>query len=252
MHISRLLTIGFALTLVPLFSASSQSVTNTVSGIQQFEDEKGRSPVLTVTAENLGERVQIRADVLQRHEDLKQFPIQVDFYINRRLFSQQLRAPELTGPLGVDVGPDIASLPFNYAVVAKVLTPNGRPFTSMLSGAVFSNDFTALLDCTLSLQGEGDAAEFVANNVGTVQTGNDSFQLTFEAEAIQDDSVLDVSVAVTASETSASGTLTFSQQGNALTSRSEQISGTIEQTNTGRLELLDAASSDGAIALRCS
>jgi len=248
----------FALLTVMLFSlvalpCSAQEVTNRTVGISGDMDYRDRSPDLGVTVVPHGNRVQILADAHVPNEKYARYPLQFDFYVNRRLFSSQMRTTELPGAVGIDVFPDVATTPFNYTVVARVITPNGRYFTTVLQGAVFSSNLLTTLDCTV-LTGGIDGVEYVTNGVSTTQRSNEGFALNFRAIPITGDGrslEVDASLALTGDGIVAGMVATApSADSSALLSRN--VSGTVELSAGGSLESFDVQSDDGAIALRCS
>ena len=117
--------------------AFAQKVTNTVAGIAGEDPEQGRSPALTVSTEKFDGFVQILADSFQRNSEYTQYPTRFEFYVNGRLISTQIRTEELPRGIGVDVTEETAPLPFNYSVLAQVITPQGELYSTILNGAVF-------------------------------------------------------------------------------------------------------------------
>jgi hypothetical protein len=120
----------------------AQNRSITASGVSGHEDGKHRSPVLTASANVQGNQIQILADAFQRVPDYRDYPIQFDFFINRRLYSSQLRSKEQPGPIGIDVSKDMFQLPLHYAVLAKIITPQGNYFSSIVYGIINADGTT--------------------------------------------------------------------------------------------------------------
>ncbi|MCB0354069.1 MAG: hypothetical protein KDD64_11105 [Bdellovibrionales bacterium] len=239
------------LALTPL---SAQENTFHQIGIAGKDDSKGRTPDLFVRTIVKEGRVQILADARQRHEDLVDFPIQFDFFINRKLFTSQIRSPELPGPIGVDIGPDIAPVPFNYMIVATTLTPNGRPFTTVLPGAVFASNLARTFDCTVLVGGE-NGNEYLKNDASSSQLGNDTFSLSFDAKSLTDSDTLTVTGTFTVSGgTEVSGKVTYlsSAQGSVAASKDLSGSASFSESSSEQLQSLTLLSGDDQFQIRCS
>lgn len=233
-------------------SQSTASSRNTLvsEGVEGVLDSDGRAPVLTVSTTVTDENVKIVADEYNRHEHYRRYPVKFEFYINRALFSTQIRSKALPGPVGVDVGPDIAVPPFNYTVVATVLVPNRR-FSTVIEGAVFSNNLVNLYDCTLTVQGinDADTRVFVGNAVEPVQRDNASIALQYETESVSGDQTADVSAVVVFAGEVTSGSLTIVR--NDVTQR-VNTSGTAERDEQGAVTGFNLSSEDGTVQLVCS
>ncbi len=242
----RIAGVLFALTLCAS-QASAEGERLVAQGVAGDMDAHNRSPVLTVSTEINENNVKILADAFQQHPEYRQYPIRFDFYIDRKLFSTQLRSPELPGAVGVDIGPDIAVPPFNYAVVAEVVHPN-RNFTSVIQGAVFTTALAQTFDCTLTLSA-GDAEEiYVQNGVQSIQSANNLFSISFEANRENGDGTVAVAAAaqVTGEDVVVVAKLLKDEQ-----QTQTELTGTatIEQ---GNLTAFKATSADGNTELSCS
>ena len=75
--------------------------TNTVEGVSGDIDKKHRGPSLSVNAYAEGSGAKILADAYVPNTEFTSYLIRFDFYINRRLFSSQIRSKELSGAIGV-------------------------------------------------------------------------------------------------------------------------------------------------------
>lgn len=234
--------------------SNSAGVTNTSFGVSNRDDKLGRSPVVTVTTipgSTLEEATKILIDAYERNPEYRLYPMSFDIYINRKLFSSQFRSSTLPGPIGVDVGTDVATLPFNYTVIAKVITPNGNPFTTVFEGAVFASQLSASLDCTVTFVGS-ETTSYVKNNVSINQTGNDSFSVQLEgAEQVGSDSKLDANLQASVSGTSASGSLSTTVDGLESTARVTVVSGSASLSSSSSA-FIDMASTDGSVNFSCS
>lgn len=246
--------------LLIIFSelAVAQSrVTNVREGIADDIDKKRRGPLVTVTTVNENGVVKLLVDAVQQNSEFVQYPIQFDFFINRRLFTSQFRSPELPGPIGVDIGPDVATPPFNYAIVAKVLHPNGT-YTTVFTGAAFASNLVETFDCSLTIEtpASGDqepqTTVFTANDVTTSQTGNNSLGISFlQANNEDNTEEADLSAAFSISGTDISGSLTITRESGTPTTVA--VTGTAEQSDDGtEIVSLDVSSEDELISLSCS
>jgi hypothetical protein len=240
------------------------SVTMTTSGVSGDEDKFSRNPTLTVTHQIVNEsatepsRVKLLVDAYTVDDTFSKYPLRFDFFVNRKLFSTQIRSPELPGAVGVDIGTDIASPPFNYTVVATVLHPN-RSFTTVLNGAVFSSDLIRKLDCSVTKPAATEGAEdvFTASSVDSLQKGNDTIALKYNANgaggSLEDEIVVDLTLAEVPStsqsgDISISGTISTTGGGKDVAA---EVEGTATFTN-GALTGLEVASGDDVVSLSCS
>jgi len=153
-------------------------------GIAGDIDKHHRAPILSVSTETTADGARILVDTSVPDPVYAKYPVRVDFFVNRKLFSSQIRSPELPGALGVDVPSALAALPFNYSVVATLVQPN-RTFTTVINGAAFANTLGKVYDCTLTLPGEvnsGDgvsSVEYLAESIPSSQTGPASIYFAF-------------------------------------------------------------------------
>ncbi len=241
-----------------LYAQDTQSQsTNTVIGVSGRDDKQSRSPVVTVTAIPGSTNTRLLVDAYQRNDEYQKYPMQFDFYINRRLFSSQYRSDRLPGAVGVDIGPDIATLPFNYAVIVKVLTPHGDSYTTVVESAVFASFLNGRLDCTVSFV-SSENSDFVKNSVDITQIGNSSLQLSFDnASAIASSNTVSASLTATVDTESSdttptmTGTLTTTLNGSAASLRVESVSGSATLGDNG-IAGISLSSEDGSLTLTCS
>jgi len=227
----------------------------TTEGVVGDIDKHRRGPQLSVSTE-VGENVvQILADASMPNSQFAKYPLQFDFFINRRLFSSQVRSIELPGPIGVDVGSDIATPPFNYTVVAKVLHPNSV-YTTVIQGAVYANDYTTTFtECTLTTVVTSDDLDlddvttiYSAEDVLMNQVSNGNVSMSFSAASSDASTKVDSSLAISGSEVS--GTITTSSLGVL------DVAGLVTlpagTTTVQGVTSLNVESVDGAVALKCS
>lgn len=215
----------------------------TTEGIANTLDKKSRGPILTVQEVHRPGRVTLLVDVAHRRDDLKPYPFQIDYYINRQHFTSQFRSPELTGALGVDIGSDVAVPPFNYAIVAKVLHPNNI-WTTVAQGAAYPQDLdggaaAVRYDCDLE-RGEEIA---IGENLRLVTTGTNTYSLSIE----DSDSELEAAtVSLTIVDGSGSGTVTFGDD------EPISITGELAVDSSGQIESVDMTNEDEDVNLLCS
>lgn len=250
-------------------------------------DKQHRGPNLTVgvQAQQNAAKILVAGKVLNK--DYEHFPIRYQFFINRQLFRTQVSSPELPGPIGVDIGSDIATVPFNYTIVAEVLHPNRR-FTTVVQGAVTQADVivapttqvvTSLVDqCTLTLNlGEDNETTYSASQVTFKRSGTDVTAVFLASNSDSSESAApgsnatDVQIRLSLEETDSSqntqlerdvdGTLIYVTD-DTVTSISVEGSFTLgnnEQASTGGGPLADydlaelslLSSDDAAIELDC-
>ncbi len=112
-----------------------ESLTLTTEGISGEADKGRRSPVLSASTSVGTGNVKILVDAYVPSPQYQKFPIKFEIFVNRKLIVTQIRSTELPGPIGIDVGSNIATPPFNYSIVATLLHPN-RQYTTVLNAAV--------------------------------------------------------------------------------------------------------------------
>lgn len=242
MHLlNRLLSVAFIGSLLLSGDISlAQSEIQKAEGVRGDTDKKRRNPIIFVSKTVTAGNVKILADSFVPNPEYRNYPVQFDFYVNRRLFSTQFRSVELPGPVGIDVGPDV-TLPFTFAVVARVLHPN-RHFTSVITGAVFASTLEGSLDCSLSVGSD----DFEALDATISQVGNNGFTMDFTASGAAGDAT--VAASFTVSDATASGTLLIVRDG---TQQTAVVSGDIEASESG-VASLSVSSEDETTVLDCS
>lgn len=226
--------------------------TTGVEGVAGDIDGRRRSPVLLVSTHVRGDISIILADANVPNDDMAKYPIQFDFYINRRLYSSQFRSPEQPGAVGVELGSDIAALPYNFAVVAKVIHPN-RVFSTVFQGVVeqlpYNLSFTS---CTLTQSDSEDSdTASTAQGVNSIQQGSTALTVTFspvgEGESVPSRVAVGLNVVPTAEKAgsvSGSAVLTVAEE-----ELSYEVSGTIDYNPNE--PTLSIESDDGEITVQC-
>lgn len=245
-------TVTFLVVGIITFAAGAwaQSIVHTTEGVSGDRDKKRRNPVISVDRQIKNGNVQLLVDAHVPSEDYRKYPIRFEFYLNRRLHVTQIRSQELPGPVGIDIGPDVATLPFNYTVVARVLHPN-RTFTTVLNGAAYNNELSGLLDCIFT-QVSGEKEQVLTlSPANALQTGNNSFALDLRADNTSNSGgELTIRAELIANESNSTGTLIISQADIATTT---PVTGVIEQTESGGpITAIEVSDSDGLTTLVCS
>lgn len=240
----------------------------TTEGISGDSDKKRRGPILSVgvhrnqvdgsATRGRTANTTLLVDAVVPNGEYAKYPIRFDFYVNRKLVSSQLRSTELPGPIGLEVTPDMGTIPFNYSVVATLLSPN-REFTTILNGAVTSAapspipETGKLSSCTLEIVPQADAelTVYIANTVTVTSAANGSFTVSFETSTLDDGSQgspVTANATITVTDGAASGTLTTSVAGN---NQTVNLSGSASVENN-ELASLEVTPDVGATALSCS
>lgn len=229
----------------PLLAQEGARATRIVGeGISGDIDKHRRSPIVQVSPRFEGATVKLLVDAYQPNREFERYPLQFDFFINRKLFTSQVRSPELPGPIGVDIGPDIATPPFNYVIVAKVLHPN-RTFTTVVQGAVFQGALELSLEsCSVTEVVDGDDRLYVANSITGYQAGNDQLEIRFDAERSDGAEVLPVRLTLATNADEANGTIKLRG------SQERAVSGSVTRVDNV-LDALSMSSSNGAISVTC-
>jgi hypothetical protein len=219
-------------------------------GVAGDADAKRRAPVLTVSVERTSGGVKLLADAFQISPEFREYPIRFEFFVNRQLFATQYRSPGLDGPVGVDVGPDSGTPPFNFSVIATVVHPN-RSFSSAVEGAVFAaNLITTFESCTLTQSvGADDATIYVGEKVVTTQSGNNQVALSFTGKSEDGEQEITIAGAFTVNGEKSEGTVTTTDE--AADSTTTAVEGTATSDATSLSEL-DLSSTDGTLTVKCS
>lgn len=250
-RIIRILFLALGLIVLAPHIASAQKITTTTEGLAGERDSRRRGPVLSVSHElTEGGGARLLADFNIPHPDYRHYPVRVEFYVNRRLFSSQIRSAELPGPIGIDLGPDQVTIPFNYTVIATVLHPN-RSFPTVLNGAVFSNDLVGTFNCRVTFSPNSDnEATYRVNDVKSTQSGNNSFALTFLAKNSENGDQIQVA-AVVSNDGTGNGSSDVRITRNDLT-QTHAMSGTVASNDDSQIESFNLATSDKAIEFACN
>lgn len=230
---------------------------NIAEGIGNTTDKKLRAPTMTVDTRVSPGNVKILVDAYVKNSEYTEYPIEFRFFVNRKLFATQIRSKELTGPIGVDIGSDIASPPFNYSIVATLLHPN-RQFVTIAQGAVYANSFSGVLDCTLSVTETASdtttdpvTTEYTASAVTISQSSNNSIIFNFEgtsSTAADPDKKANISLDVNTTDNSLSGTVEIDDD----IENPVSVSGTLEtDASTSELTSVSVQSSDGLTSVVC-
>ena len=233
------------------FIGTAQAQTKETIGIETTEglhfDIRHRYAKLSVTENITDGNVQLLANVFVESDSTKLYPVKLEFFVNGQLFATQITSASLPRPVGVDIGTDIATVPFNYTVVASVLHPN-RTIHSILEGVAFGSNLQSTLDCTLTLDVDSETpSEFTADDINTTQTGSNTFDLVFDA-INSDAETLTVTTTVNVSEDNASALLDLN---NGTTNSQVSVSGTAVTGEDG-LNSFEMQSESGATTLSCS
>jgi hypothetical protein len=222
--------------------------TTSAEGVAGTIDKKRRGPLVSVQQVHRPDRVTILVDATHPRDDLKPYPIQLDYYVNRHLFTSQVRSPELPGALGVDIGADVATPPFNFTVVAKVLHPNST-WTTVVQGAAEPQQFdngnddvasSGVYDCDLT-RGEDSA---LGESIAITKGGTNTYAFTISDSTSEN--LSSTGVALTVSGTTGSATLTFND------AESSEVSGSVLYDSNGNITELDLTNEDGEAELFCS
>jgi hypothetical protein len=241
------------LTATPIITALPTDTLLQTEGIGGDIDRDDRDPRITFSVNVKSDgSAKILVNGKVPNEEYQKYPIQYDFFINNRLFSSQVTSLQLPGPIGIDVGADVAPLPFNYTIKATVLHPN-RSFTSMAFGAVDESmiveatptpeptsigtpstggNGTSVLDCTVSYDNTGteNFTDYTNRNVTISQSGS-LISAVFSATSSDGASSVDVEIAVTAGGSTGDAT--------------RPLSGTVQVRSAGST---DNVTIDGEIA----
>lgn len=189
-----------------LFASTSFAQTLTNEGIAGHLDKQRRGPVLTVNATSSDGAGKILADAYVPYEELNKYPIRFEFYINGELKSSQLRSPELKRAVGLDVPSTMATIPFNYQVVATLLTPN-RVYPTVIQGAVYENTLGGIIPCEVTATVDGSTKTFTNDSVSIAQTSGNTFDLSFVAQSTTDGEYEVSGTLTTGAESTISGDL---------------------------------------------
>ncbi len=246
------LSVIVALVLIGLpFSVASQESASpgilSVEGVSGDVDVKGRDPILSFSKEVFSDSSRILVDAYVKNEGYSKYPIRFEFYVNNRLISNQIRSKELPGAIGITLDKSQYPIPYNFTIIASLITPN-RNFNTAAYGAVTGSELSARLSCTLLLQTAGeDPIEYSAEGVAVGQSTDGSAFLNFTGTSVEG-AVRTATANLAVVGQSATGTVSYEGTGD---SGAAQVSGEATLTN-GNLSAIDVSSVDGAVALACS
>ena len=231
-----------ALTLsIPVYATPSLSV----SGISGDTDLKDRSPLLTYTKDVTSTQSKISASATVVNDGYKKYPIRYDFYINGELFSSQVTSTELPLTPTITLDRTDHPLPYNYTIVATLITPN-RTISTTSYGSVVESEVGIPRACTLtSTDSSLPSPSYTASSVSF---SGDSTKLntTFTGVASDGNGDKDFTVTLTISNgTTATGTISIS----ALKTDAS-VSGTVTFTD-GVLSAVQVNNTDSTITLDC-
>jgi len=233
---------------------SSNAAVIESEGISGDIDKKRRGPAVSVRTEYVpasngsAESMKILADAYIPSPDYQKYPIKFEWYINRTLFTTQWRSEGLPGPIGIDVPASVATIPFNYTLVATLLHPN-REFTTVIEGAAFATNVGTTFSCSLAKPGtEPDVSLiYVDSKASVTQTGNNSLTLSFSSSTLDDGTEADAVTAnasISVSDQTSSGELTVNSDS------AVAVSGTATSSN-GSITAFSVQSEDQSLDLTC-
>lgn len=177
-------------TVLLLFTLPAFAETLSTQGVGGTMDAHGRSPILTVYTEEGNGTVTISADAYVKHSKYIKYPIRYQFFVNKELVSTQFSSPELPGTAKVVVDEKMATIPFNYSVIADLIYPN-RTFSSVIQAAVEKNYVKPNYSCDLTISdGEGESVTYSTELAKTNPSTVSSFGLSFEASDDEETKVI--------------------------------------------------------------
>jgi len=223
----------------------------TTEGVNGDTDKKKRNPVISYQTVYEGSTIKLLVDGFVPNPDFQKYPLQFDFFVNRRLFSSQIRSSQQPGAVGVDIGPDIAVPPFNISITAKVLHPNSL-YLSVAEGQVLPRKSSSDLNCELLITagGESVSKDYFDDSIVLQDGGSGSIAFTFDGTDSTGTSII-APVALTNSGGMASGTISIASTSIPL-SGSVTESGASETQTTAKISAINLTSEDGLNVLNCS
>ena len=231
-----------------LIKAHAYADVATYEGVSGDGDKGRRGPVLSVSHSVDSNGATILVDAYTPSSEFTKYPIRFDFFVNRSLYASQLRSSEQPGAIGVTVPAAVATVPFNFTIIATVLHPN-RLYTTVAEGKVFTSDLSTTLTCTVTTAGSADVEgnEYTVANISTSQSGNANFSFSFSAAATDSAPGASVSVNLTTNDTNATGTITINEDG---TESSSDVSGLVER-QSDQLTFIELSSDGAAPSITC-
>lgn len=128
---------GFLSTIIAAYAFAGPITTT--EGISGDVDLHDRNPTLSFGKDVFSDSSRILVDAVVQNGELSKYPIRFDFFINGNLVLSQFRSQELNIPVGITLTKVEYPLPYNYTIVATLVTPN-RNFTTTAYGAVTEAD----------------------------------------------------------------------------------------------------------------
>lgn len=250
--------------------AIAEPVRSSVEGVQGYLDKDRRSPVLTVSHEVFEDNTEILADAHMLNGSLSEFPIQFDFYVDRKLFDSQYRSVGQTGPVGIRVPSSVTPAPFTYTVVATLLHTNRQYKTvyeataseaaqSSSSSSASSengsldNVIPTTIDCSLDITTDGTVTTFNADSIATSSVNEEAITFTFTAQEEEGTGTRSVSVSLTqnAETETAQGTVSITNSSSdASVPVSHTVTGSFEVSD-GTVSLVEVSTEDDSVDLSC-
>lgn len=234
--------------VLSLFLSASPLWAQSISfseGVSGDIDKRHRGPTISISTETTSGGARLLVDAYAKNKQFQKYPVRFDFYVNRRLFSSQIRSAEQPGAIGIDVGADIAPMPFDYAVIASFVHPNTQ-YVSMAQGTVFRQSLGTTLDCSLTIDDGTSVLTFDQAGVSINQVSNGRITFSFTGTDPDTAEEATTSGALAIANNKAIGTLSIARGGGA---GDVAVSGT--SVGTSSLESFDVQSSDGLTKLSC-
>lgn len=202
----------------------------TTEGISGDVDVHDRNPILSFGKDVFADSTRILVDAMVKNGDYSKYPIRFDFYVNGNLLLSQFRSQELPVPVGITLSKTEYPLPYNYTIVATLVTPN-RTFSTTAYGSMTASDVSASLPCTVTINDVDYGADSVTAGAGT---------FSFNAEG--DGGTKEISVTLTIDGAAATGTVTVT--GGDSDGTPSAVTGTAVTSNgtLTALELTDGSS----------
>lgn len=243
----RKILLAFGFCLVPLLGNNAAAQTTLTSqGVSGDMDVQNRCPVLSVGTQVSKDNVKILADAVVDNEEYTKYPLRFDFYVNRKLFAAQWRSKELPGPVGVDIGTDIATVPFNYVVVVQIVHPN-HAYTTAIQGAVFANELSGAYDCTLTIDDADGSTAYTVKATEGSQTTNETLAFAFDAKSEDGTQTAKVAATVTISGEAATAEAKITRDD---TSETVAMTGTVSKKDE-KITSFSVETEDTSVSLEC-
>lgn len=205
----KLILIICTILMTSLSSIAEEEPTLSSEGVNGFIDARHRSPVVSVRTTSDLRGTTILADAYVPNDELKDYPIEFKFFVNRSLFATQIRSKELPGPIGVLVPSETIPTPFNFAVLATVLYPNRAFSTFLASSSNESIDNTSSpVECITEMKAE--AKTFSATNLAINKKTDGNINFSYPSSSENPGTV---EVTLSSTNESTTGTVYITQDG---------------------------------------